>query len=89
MLLRGIRTGRPAGSEQSVEMIERLTGCDLATRKAGRPHKRPPCEISIVSPEWPCIASATGVSPWVSTSGIVDVNVTAPVVDLPNSVNDC
>jgi len=39
MLLRGIRTGRPAGSEQSVEMIERLTGCDLATRKAGRPLK--------------------------------------------------
>ena len=40
MLLRGIRTGRPAGSERFVEMIERLTGRDLATRKAGRPLKR-------------------------------------------------
>jgi putative transposase len=40
MLLRGIRTGRPAGSEQFVEMIERLTGRDLAMRKAGRPLKR-------------------------------------------------
>jgi putative transposase len=39
-LLRGIRTGRPAGSEQFVEMIERLTGRDLAMRKAGRPLKR-------------------------------------------------
>ncbi|MDP2602602.1 MAG: transposase [Deltaproteobacteria bacterium] len=39
MLLRGIRTGRPAGSEQFVEMIERLTGRDLAMRKAGRPLK--------------------------------------------------
>ena len=35
-LLRGIRTGRPAGSAQFVEMIERLTGRDLAMRKAGR-----------------------------------------------------
>jgi len=40
ILLRGIRTGRPAGSEQFVEMIERLTGRDLAVRKAGRPLKR-------------------------------------------------
>ncbi len=40
MLLRGIRTGRPAGNEQFVEMIERLTGRDLAVRKAGRPLKR-------------------------------------------------
>jgi len=40
MLLRGIRTGWPAGSERFVEMIERLTGRDLATRKAGRPLKR-------------------------------------------------
>ena len=39
-LLRGIRTGRPAGSEQFIEMIERLTGRDLMMRKAGRPHKR-------------------------------------------------
>jgi hypothetical protein len=38
-LLRGIRTGQPAGSEQFVEMIERLTGRDLAMRKAGRPLK--------------------------------------------------
>lgn len=38
-LLRGIRTGRPAGSEQFIEMIERLTGRDLVMRKAGRPHK--------------------------------------------------
>jgi REP-associated tyrosine transposase len=40
MLLRGIRTGRPAGNEQFVEMIERLTGRHLAMRKAGRPLKR-------------------------------------------------
>lgn len=40
MLLRGIRTGRPAGNEQFVEMIKRLTGRDLAVRKAGRPLKR-------------------------------------------------
>ncbi len=39
-LLRGIRTGRPAGSEQFIKMMERLTGRDLAMRKAGRPHKR-------------------------------------------------
>jgi hypothetical protein len=39
-LLRGIRTGRPAGSEQFVEMIERLTGRELVMRKAGRPLKR-------------------------------------------------
>ena len=32
--------GWPAGSERFVEMIERLTGRDLATRKAGRPLKR-------------------------------------------------
>jgi putative transposase len=34
-LLRGIRTGRPAGSEQFIEMIERLTGRELVIRKAG------------------------------------------------------
>ena len=39
-LLRGIRTGRPAGSKQFVEMIERLTGRDLLIQKAGRPLKR-------------------------------------------------
>jgi putative transposase len=38
-LLRGIRTGRPAGSEQFVEMMEKLTGRDLVMRKAGRPLK--------------------------------------------------
>lgn len=38
--LRGIRSGRPAGSDQFVEMIERLTGRDLAMRKAGRRLKR-------------------------------------------------
>src|SRR4029077_12834336 len=36
-LLRGMRTGRPAGSEQFVETIERLTGRNLGRRKAGRP----------------------------------------------------
>ena len=35
-LLRGIRTGRQAGSEQFVEMMERLTGRQLALRKSGR-----------------------------------------------------
>jgi hypothetical protein len=39
-LIRGIRTGRPAGSEQIVEMIEKLTGRDLTRRKSGRPLKR-------------------------------------------------
>ncbi len=39
-LLRGIRTGRPAGSEQFIEMLERLTGRELVRRKAGRPLKR-------------------------------------------------
>jgi len=38
-LLRGIRTGRPAGSEQFIEIIERLTGRELVMKKAGRPHK--------------------------------------------------
>lgn len=38
-LLRGIRTGRPAGSEQFVELMEKLTGRDLAMRKTGRPLK--------------------------------------------------
>jgi hypothetical protein len=33
-LLRGIRTGRPAGSERFIEMIERLTGRDLVIRMA-------------------------------------------------------
>jgi hypothetical protein len=39
-LLGGIRTGRPAGSEQFVELIEKLTGRDLTVRKWGRPLKR-------------------------------------------------
>jgi len=39
VLLQGIRTGRPTGSKQFVEMIERLTGRELAVRKAGRPLK--------------------------------------------------
>ena len=39
-LLRGIRTGRPAGSERFIEVIERLTGRDLMKRRAGRPLKR-------------------------------------------------
>lgn len=38
-LLRGIRTGRPSGSEQFIKMIEKLTGRNLAMRKAGRPVK--------------------------------------------------
>jgi len=33
--------GRPAGSEQFVEMIQRLTGRDSGMRKAGRPLKHP------------------------------------------------
>ena len=40
MLLRGTRTGRPAGSQKFVETIERLTGRDLGVRKAGRPLNR-------------------------------------------------
>jgi putative transposase len=40
-LLRGIRTGRPVGSGQFIETIERLTGRDLVKRKAGRPLKHP------------------------------------------------
>ena len=39
-LLRGIRAGRPAGSAQFVELIEKVTGRDLRMRKAGRPLKR-------------------------------------------------
>ena len=39
-LLRAIRTGRPAGNEQFVEMIERLTGRHLGMRRVGRPLKR-------------------------------------------------
>jgi len=50
-LLRGIRTGRPAGSEQFIQMIERLTGRDLVMRKA--PVKRVLWEISVMSPEFP------------------------------------
>jgi hypothetical protein len=38
--LRGIRSGRPVGSEQFIEMIERLTGRDLSMRKVRRPLKR-------------------------------------------------
>jgi hypothetical protein len=36
-LIHGIRTGRPAGGEPFVRLIEKLTGRDLARRKAGRP----------------------------------------------------
>ena len=39
-LLRGLRTGRPARSEEFVEMLERKTGRVLVQRKAGRPVKR-------------------------------------------------
>lgn len=39
-LLRGLRTGRPAGNEQFVEMLERKTGRDLVKRKVGRPLKQ-------------------------------------------------
>ena len=39
-LLHGIRTGRPAGGEQFIRLIENLTGRDLARRKAGRPLRR-------------------------------------------------
>jgi putative transposase len=39
-LLRGLRTGRPAGNEQFVEMLERKTGRDLVQRKAGHPLKQ-------------------------------------------------
>lgn len=50
-LLRGLRTGRPAGNAEFVKMLERKTGRDLTRRKAGRPTKVAPWEISIVSPE--------------------------------------
>lgn len=36
-LLCGMRTGRPAGSEEFVKVHERRTGRDLTRRKAGRP----------------------------------------------------
>ena len=39
-LLRGLRTGRPAGSEEFVEMLERKTERVLMQRRAGRPVKR-------------------------------------------------
>jgi putative transposase len=39
-LLRGLRTGRPAGNEEFVEMLERKTGRVLMQRRAGRPVKR-------------------------------------------------
>ena len=39
-LLRAIRSGRPAGSEQFVKLIEKLTGRDLSLRKVGRPTQR-------------------------------------------------
>jgi putative transposase len=39
-LLRGIRTGRPTGSDQFVDMIEKITGRDLRMRQAGRPLNR-------------------------------------------------
>jgi len=38
-LLRCIRTGRPAGSDHFVKLIENLTRRDLRLRKAGRPLK--------------------------------------------------
>ena len=38
-LLRGLRTGRPAGNEKFVEMLERKTGRILTQRKGGRPVK--------------------------------------------------
>jgi putative transposase len=38
-LLRGLRTGRPVGNEEFVEMLERKTGRFLAQRKVGRPLK--------------------------------------------------
>ncbi|HWQ68878.1 MAG TPA: transposase [Patescibacteria group bacterium] len=41
-LLRAIRSGRPAGSEQFVTLIEQLTRRDLRLRKVGRPAKRVP-----------------------------------------------
>jgi len=40
VLLQGIRTGRPAGSEQFVEMIERLTGDVWRCEKRGCSLKR-------------------------------------------------
>jgi putative transposase len=39
-LLRGIRTGRPTGSDQFVNLIEKITGRDLRMRQAGRPLNR-------------------------------------------------
>ena len=39
-LLRGLRTGRPAGNEEFVEMLEGKTGRVLVQRRAGRPIKR-------------------------------------------------
>jgi len=39
-LLRGIRTGRPTGSDQFVNLIEKITGRDLRVRQAGRPLNR-------------------------------------------------
>ena len=39
-LLRGIRTGRPTGSDQFVNSIEKITGRDLRMRQAGRPLNR-------------------------------------------------
>jgi len=39
-LLRGIRTGRPTGSDQFVNLIEKITGRDLRVRQAGRPINR-------------------------------------------------
>ena len=39
-LLRGLRTGRPTGSDQFVNLIEKITGRDLRMRQAGRPLNR-------------------------------------------------
>jgi putative transposase len=36
-LLRAIRTGRPAGSEQFVKLVEKVAGRDLSLGKPGRP----------------------------------------------------
>ena len=39
-LLRGIRTGRPTGSDQFVNLIEQITGRDLRMRQPGCPLNR-------------------------------------------------
>ncbi|MGH7771394.1 MAG: transposase, partial [Candidatus Binatia bacterium] len=39
-LLRAIRSGRPAGNEHFVKLVEKLTQRDLSLRKVGRPTVR-------------------------------------------------